>query len=521
VILLGVLAAIGQGPRAEEKAATEALPPDLARVPVKAFALLSIRAADVWTSPLGKSLRGKLGKVIEAPVKEAQGKTGLSPADLERVTLVLMDHRARRPLIFFATTKALDPKKVFALFVPEGNEEKYAGEKIVANERGEAAFVLGEKAFVVGSKADVQSMLDGGKADRGIDLGPALAQAAGKHSAVVGLSGAGLRRLEADAPAGEEQFRALLRATAATLVLDVGPKTKGRLGIRFASDEEAKKGAEALTFVKGFFEKALAGSIKQLGEDSKAARLVKLAATAKGTLESAEVKRDGARLTAALEAKVDEATTGAAAVELAMRMRKGASRAQSTNNLRQIAIAMYNYQDTNKAFPPQAIYDKNGKALLSWRVLILPYLDQDALYKEFKLDEPWDSPQNKKLLAKMPRTYQMGAPKEKFGTFYQGFVGPKAFFEGKRGIGVGDIKDGTSNTIMIVEAGKDVPWTKPEDLPFDAGKPLPKLGGAFPGQGFTAAFCDGSVRFFSANAKEATLKKYITRNGGEAIKDDD
>src|SRR5439155_1388856 len=120
-------------------------------------------------------------------------------------------------------------------------------------------------------------------------------------------------------------------------------------------------------------------------------------------------------------------------------------------------------------FPAAAVYDKDGKAILSWRVLILPYIEQDRLYRKFRLNEPWDSPHNKKLLEMMPKTY--AAPNAKgdppYTTHYQVFVGPGAGFEGKRGLRIGDFTDGTSNTILVAEAARAVPWTKPEDLPYD------------------------------------------------------
>ena len=79
-----------------------------------------------------------------------------------------------------------------------------------------------------------------------------------------------------------------------------------------------------------------------------------------------------------------------------------------------------------------------------------------------------------------------------------------------------DITDGTSNTLMIVEAKKAVPWTKPNDVPFDAGKLLPKVGG-LRDRVFQGAMCDGSVRGFPMTLKEETLRAIITRNGGEVI----
>src|SRR5262249_24889998 len=150
------------------------------------------------------------------------------------------------------------------------------------------------------------------------------------------------------------------------------------------------------------------------------------------------------------------------------RVREAAQRAKDANNLKQIALAFHNYHDSNGAFPQAALYDKDGKATLSWRVVILPYIEQDNLYQQFKLDEPWDSAHNKKLLAKMPPVYKhpFAKPSSPYGTFYQVAVGKGTIFEGKRGTRIQEITDGTSNTILVLTAAKDVPWTKPEDQPF-------------------------------------------------------
>jgi RNA polymerase sigma factor (sigma-70 family) len=191
------------------------------------------------------------------------------------------------------------------------------------------------------------------------------------------------------------------------------------------------------------------------------------------------------------------------------RATEAANRARSQNNLKQIGLAFHSYHDTTNAFPTGAIYSKDGKPLLSWRVAILPYLDQDALFKSFKLDEPWDSEHNKKLVAQMPRTYELPGKKAEPGhTFYCVFTGQGSLFDGQKPSKLQTIVDGTSNTFLAVEAAASVLWTKPDDLPFDASKPLPKLGGFFK-DGYNVLICDGSVRFISQNADEKVLKLFI------------
>ena len=190
----------------------------------------------------------------------------------------------------------------------------------------------------------------------------------------------------------------------------------------------------------------------------------------------------------------------------------------SINNLKQIGLAFHNYHETFGYFPQAALTDKAGKPLLSWRVAILPFVEQDALYKQFKLDESWDSDHNKPLLARMPKLYAPVRKKSANGdeTYYRGFSGEKAFFEPTIKLRIAQIPDGTSNTLMIVEAGESVPWSKPDELAFDPSKKLPALGGMFDGA-FHVAFADGSVRKFNKGKQESTLLKLITRNGGEVL----
>ncbi len=201
--------------------------------------------------------------------------------------------------------------------------------------------------------------------------------------------------------------------------------------------------------------------------------------------------------------------------------RDAARRAQSQNNLKQIALSLHNHHSARREFPPNASYDAHGKPLLSWRVHMLPYLEEQALYDQFHLDEPWDSEHNKKLIEKMPAVYQHPKFNQPGKTLYQAIVGKGAAFEEKDGTKIRSFTDGTSHTILVVEIvpAKAVEWTKPADWEFDPEKQIDMndFGGLMPGNVFNVAFADGSVRALSRSLDPETLKAMFTRNGGEVV----
>jgi RNA polymerase sigma factor (sigma-70 family) len=195
-----------------------------------------------------------------------------------------------------------------------------------------------------------------------------------------------------------------------------------------------------------------------------------------------------------------------------LKVREAAQRAVSSNNLRQIALAMHNYHDVYKAFPANAIYSADGKtALLSWRVAILPFIEQEALYREFKLNEPWDSAHNKKLIAKMPKIYAdvRADAKNETKTYYQVFTSAGTAFDGNQNKAVTDFAAGTSNTALAAEAKDPVIWTQPADLAVPAAKDkMPAVGGLF-AAGFHVIFADGSVRFLPRETTPAALRAFV------------
>ncbi len=198
--------------------------------------------------------------------------------------------------------------------------------------------------------------------------------------------------------------------------------------------------------------------------------------------------------------------------------REAARRTSSLNTLRQLALAFHNYESAYARFPMQANYDDSGKPLLSWRVHLLPFLEENDLYEQFKLDEPWDSPHNIKLLDQMPAIYKSPNFADDRRTIFLAVSGPGTVFPGNQKVGFGNITDGTSNTALFVEADPDsaVEWTKPTDWEMDPADPLRGLGNLRPG-GFNVAFCDGSCHFISNTMDPENWRNIVTIADGNVV----
>jgi hypothetical protein len=206
---------------------------------------------------------------------------------------------------------------------------------------------------------------------------------------------------------------------------------------------------------------------------------------------------------------------------LLARLPRAVSRQTSTNNLRQILVAMHLYLDSHGHFPTAASYDKQGRPLLSWRVHLLPYLGEDTLYKQFHLDEPWDSPHNKKFITKMPRVFDSTGDPRKAAAGLTTYLAPRGaatMFPGRQGLRIADVTDGTARTIFLVDAddSRAVPWTQPQDLDFDPTDPARGLSLRL-GDGHLVGFVDASAHVLPKSMDKSTLKALFTRNGGEVV----
>lgn len=202
------------------------------------------------------------------------------------------------------------------------------------------------------------------------------------------------------------------------------------------------------------------------------------------------------------------------------RGREAARRTQCKNNLKMIGLALLNYQDKYGEFPPAVLRDAEGNPLHSWRTLILPFLEQQALYNSIDLTKPWDHPVNLQASETNVAGYRCPSVSVPNGhTTYMALVGEQLALHPSRGRKMSEIEDGTTNTLFVVEVTRDraVHWMEPLDI--DAEVLLATA--AEPGQshmgGFQAVFIDGFARFLSSNTAPETLRSIATINGQETV----
>jgi Protein of unknown function (DUF1559) len=200
--------------------------------------------------------------------------------------------------------------------------------------------------------------------------------------------------------------------------------------------------------------------------------------------------------------------------------REAARRMSASNGLKQIGLAMHNYHAAYNSLPAPAITDANGKPLLSWRVTILPFIDEQDLYQQFHLDEPWDSEHNLKLVEKMPQAFvDPSYPIEPGKTVFQLAKGPgMAFSNDTEKPSFRNFTDGTSNTIMAYESSKESAeiWTKPSDLAIDMDDPFANTGDVHAG-GFHILMLDGAVVFINHDMDPNLYRALLTRGAGDRV----
>lgn len=231
-----------------------------------------------------------------------------------------------------------------------------------------------------------------------------------------------------------------------------------------------------------------------------------------------EIRSAVTEVKTALKSGIQEAFSEPSGVD---NVRSQAKKLMYENNLKQIALAFHNHHDIHRRFSKAGGPAEATEAItdgLSWRVHLLPFLDEESLYNKFHLDEPWDSVHNKALIEHMPEVFQVDGVDEVGKTSIHVFTGLGSPFAGDAAPAILDITDGTSYTLLCVVAGNDKadPWTKPGGLKADPEDPLKTLG-QIKEQALAIAFDGGIVRLPNTVAP-ATLRKLIQHADGERVK---
>jgi hypothetical protein len=511
-------------------------------VPADAFALASLRVADVWNAPPVRQTVTQLPPGIvdlDAELGKVEQKTGLRPDDVERATLVVFNPKDETAWVVVTTRGPVNREKVTAALAAGAKEASHQSKPYLVNAEGErlALHFADDRTFVFAPEASLKRCLEvaARPAPSGLLADAASRAASGQEHLVAAIAPPpeDVQKALADAPPDVKPYLPVLEVRSAVLTANLGNALDLQLTATYA--DEAKAAAAKAAADQGL-QKArdeLAKAKDQMrgpggppgrgrGRAPQAPPQVQQMFTqAEAALKSLSPEQSGATLRVKFKA---DATGGAGGAMMAAgmlgpvmeRLRAAGGNAESLNNLKQIALALHNYHDTHGHFPPAVIRSKAGKPLYSWRVELLPFLEERELYEEFHRDEPWDSPHNKALAARMPKVFALpGAPAAGDKTYYQVFTGPGTAFADPQGARIArDFKDGTSNTLLVVEAAQPVTWTEPRDLTYDTRQDPRRLVGRR-GDKFQAVMADGRALLVPKSVSEASLRAAILPADGK------
>lgn len=204
--------------------------------------------------------------------------------------------------------------------------------------------------------------------------------------------------------------------------------------------------------------------------------------------------------------------------------REAARRTQCKNNLKQIGLAMFNYESTYTYFPAAHLDDENGRPRLSWRVSVLPYIDEAPRYNAYNMNVAWDSPTNSPLMSPLPHAYICPSHSipGSVNTAYATITGPDTMLGDGTCWKIAECTDGLSNTLLVVEACQaNIPWMKPQDLSQTALPPMGAPSGISSNHfgGAHVLMADGSVRYISNHVDQNIINALVTRNKREPVQD--
>jgi hypothetical protein len=490
---------------------------DLKLVPPDTSAFVTMRVADLMKSEVVKKHLFGERKEPRVNLAAMEKAIGMPAADIDRLTVLDPLGRRERAVIV-RTSRDYDPQRVLGPKV----KQRVVGNHTVYDRPGTGGtvYLAGRRVLVVGSPQRVSEVLNA-RAKKTNPLKEALKRAEGKHHYVVGVQPYLIPQVMRINPWEPAFLPYMPLMEARTLVAMIDATTEVDLKVELSYDDEetaldSVTAARTALYVARHLLARLPDEFRLTPEAAKS--LGELVKRTEQTLKTARIEREKTTVRASLRLKAGYDLLGA----MVNILQQHAAQQQVIANLHNLSLAAQNFANNYKdrmLFGP-AIYSKDGKPLLSWRVILLPYIEQQELYDQFKFDEPWDSPHNKKLLEKMPAVYAplSGKSSKPYTTYLRVFTGPQTPFDpqkakrGLPGLGGASIPDSfpndPSNTILIVEAAEAVPWTKPDELVYDPKKPLPKLGGQFPGH-IAVITASGRVRLIRNMVSEKTLRTVI------------
>jgi prepilin-type processing-associated H-X9-DG protein len=494
------------------------------RVPADAGLFAHLSVGNLWEHPTIVDLRKAYAADLEKALKEVEKETGLRPEQIQSVTF----HYPKIPqgsgdetlfVLQIVTKKPYDKDKVLIGFRPKGAT---ANGDVIKLEAKMVAHLTTETQLTILHETLLDEFKKGAtKTTEGVMKEAIQAAKAGKNALVVGLDPSGLpAEIFDNAPEELKPFLPLLKSKSIVLQANLEKDVSAEIRFVGESEDKAIESERAFNLLMKLADDGITAVLKDEKADDELKALFPTLMQVQKVVQGIKAQRQGNVTTAKASIKAD-ANLAKPLVALFLKPQAAAARSRSQNNLKQIGLALHNYHDTYGVFPASAIVDKKGKPLLSWRVAILPYIEQNNLYKQFHLDEPWDSEHNKPLAETIIKVYQLPYGESKPGiTHYRGFVGNGAVFEPIQGSKISQITDGTSNTLFVIEAAEGVPWSKPDDIEFDPKKPMVKHL-RFEKGICNVLFCDGSVRAFPNKIKDEVLKLLIQKDDGQPIPDFD
>ncbi len=494
----------------------------------KAFLVAVVRPSHILDSEKMKPMMRKLNQILEQTGKAS----GIKVEQVDEAW-VFVDGRSEPLTVIRTKVPVRADETVFQLLKnPQQVAHKERSYYVDAAKRW-AIMVLDARTFVFGTNEAIRETIEKLETEIQSTAWMADFQNSRDGDATVFVNASRLAKANGELPPNPamQMFAHLLKdVDYAVLRANLVGKTQVSATVSAVSSEAAERTAATLqaAFVLGQnLVRMQSNKLANTNEVPEEARepLKQVFAMANVLLGNAKATADGknVKFVATADEGGDTAVVMAILLPAIHAAREAARRTQSMNNLKQVGLAITNYQSTYGSFPPPVILGPDGKTPHSWRVAVLPFIDKQELYERYRLDEPWDSADNVKLLDEMPSIFRSPSDREESqSASYFALTGketvlgtsqPKSHDKGTR---VKEIRDGLSKTIMLVEAKNEVPWTKPVDIEIVAEQPLPDLGGWHPNI-FLASFADVAIRIFTKDAEKDTIRKLTTKAGGESV----